>query len=123
MNLIWKFVKAQFLLRLSGILLYEKRLNIPSLKNHHMLAIVEWAKTMLSNREQYCWGNIINSEEKKFNLYGPAIRTDDHEFRLEKYFLAEIMEQDRWWFSVWRRINWIGLYGLYGQKDSEYNEN
>ena len=34
-----------------GILLYEKRLKSPALKNHHKLARVEWAKTMLSNRD------------------------------------------------------------------------
>ena len=38
-------------LRPSGILLYEKILKIPALKNHHKLARVEWTKTMLSNRD------------------------------------------------------------------------
>ena len=61
-------------LRPSGILLYEKRLNIPALKNHHKLARVEWVKTMLSDKDG--WGNIIFSEEKKFNLVGP----DGHQF-------------------------------------------
>ena len=43
-------------LRFNGILLYEKILKIPALKNHHKLARVEWAKTMLSNRNG--WDNI-----------------------------------------------------------------
>ena len=68
-------------LKFSGILLYEKRLEIPTLKNHHKLARVEWAKTMLSNR----LGQNYFSDEKKFNLNG----SDGHKFywhdlRLEK---------------------------------------
>ena len=52
----------------------KNRLKIPALKNHHKLAIVEWAKTMLSYIDS--WGNIIYSEVKKFNLDG----SDGHQF-------------------------------------------
>ena len=42
---------------------YEKRLKVPALQEHHKIARVQWAKTMLSRREGRT--NIIFSDEKK----------------------------------------------------------
>ena len=81
-------------LRANGILLYEKRLMIPALKNHHKLARVEWAITMLSNRDG--WGNIIFSDEKKFILDG----LDDHQF----YWHDLRLEKDIFQTKSWSRI-------------------
>ena len=47
----------------SKILKYEKRFKVPVLQEHHKIARVQWAKTMLSRREG--WTNIIFSDEKK----------------------------------------------------------
>ena len=63
---------------------YIKRLKILVLKNHHRLARVEWAKTMLSNRD----GNIIFSDEKKFD-------TNGHQF----YWLVDLRLEKETFFS------------------------
>ena len=53
-------------LYVSKILKYEKRFKVPALQEHHKIAGVQWAKTMLSRRDG--WTNIIFSDEKKNSI-------------------------------------------------------
>ena len=95
---------------LRSILLYEKRLKIPALKNHHKLAREKWAKTMLSNRDG--WGNIIFSDEKKFKLDGPdGPQFYWHDLSLEKEtFCSQNHEAGS--VMIWGRISSEGLTEL-----------
>ena len=92
------------------------RLKVPALQEHHKVARVRCAKTMLSN-------NIIVSDEKKFNLGGPdGYQWYWHDLRLEKSFYSR--NHGAGTVMIWAGISHDGLTNLAflqgKQKSSDY---
>ena len=57
-------------MRSSDVLLYERRLKIPALKNHHKLARVEWVYTKIAKGVRAKRGSVENSEGLHQNSEG-----------------------------------------------------